>query len=312
MIAERGGDLTPEQAQAAIAAWLGRDVGPVSLRRLTGGCVYTVLEATFCAPESPVVFKVAALPGDDGLVAEHFTLSYLHRHGLLRVPRPLACDVSGAQLPVSYLAMERLPGVNMGQAAGALSAGQREQLEREMGEAVARLHVHTGRGFGLLAEGASFASWADWFRGLLVEQFEENVGIGLLASAALAKVEQLIGKLPEILEEPPAPTLVHGDIWSANVMVDPNGGCLLSGFLDPAGVFADPEYELAYLELWRSVGPGFFRAYHAVHPRRPSYETRRQVYWLNTLLLHVWFFRQQQYVDGTERVLDGLSGAVGL
>jgi hypothetical protein len=68
---ERSG--VPE-APAALESWLGRAPDGLALRPLSGGHVYSVPEATFNGPESPVVFKVAGRVEEEGLRKEARTL----------------------------------------------------------------------------------------------------------------------------------------------------------------------------------------------------------------------------------------------
>lgn len=54
-------------------------------------------------------------------------------------------------------------------------------------------------------------------------------------------------------------------------------------------------------EKWKTNGhtvtPAFFEAYTSQPPLRPGYEFRRLFYWLNTHMIHVWLFGDQQYHD---------------
>jgi len=104
------------------------------------------------------------------------------------------------------------------------------------------------------------------------------------------------------------PTLVHGDIWATNVIVAPRPGgkVHLSGFVDPPGIFAHPEYELAYLEIWHTVGQPFFDVYCESHPLDEGYRLRRHFYWLNTLVQHVNAFKTDYYVHAATDLIDSL------
>ena len=58
--------------------------------------------------------------------------------------------------------------------------------------------------------------------------------------------------------EPNPPALVHGDVWSANVLAK---GHRITAFLDPALYHADPEIELSFIGLFNSFGAAFFERY---------------------------------------------------
>ncbi|MEX2535727.1 MAG: fructosamine kinase family protein [Trueperaceae bacterium] len=86
----------------------------------------------------------------------------------------------------------------------------------------------------------------------------------------------------------PKPGLVHGDVWSGNVLAR-NGR--ITAMLDPAIYFADPEVELAFIELFATFGEAFWERYGELRPIDPGYrEVRRDVYQLYPLLVHTALF----------------------
>jgi fructosamine-3-kinase len=107
------------------------------------------------------------------------------------------------------------------------------------------------------------------------------------------------------------PTLVHGDIWAGNVMVSQGeDGWHLTGIVDPGTQYADVEMELAYLEVFNTVGADFFQEYIAHRPLRPVYELRRLFYWLNTYMIHVWIFGDAHYHTMTARIAAAIAQQV--
>ncbi len=292
--------LTEAEAARILAAWLGETRRVRRLRRLTGGCVHTVLEAEFEGPESPVVLKVAHRVEEESIRAEHEVLRYFRAHTGFPVPEPHACDITGDLAPYSWLIMERLPGVHLGEAR--MLPEDEARIQRAMGEAVAGLHDHTrDAGFGhLVYDDEPHPSWPDYFTELLASNYRDACDTGLVAPDDLRLCERVVASTPAHLVRTAVPTLVHGDLWATNIMVAGEPGSMrLTGFLDPGGLFADPEYELAYLEIWHTIDERFFEAYTRRHPLAPGYEHRRLFYWLNTLLLHVWCFRAEHYARAT-------------
>lgn len=293
-------NLSPDEAALILRQWLGREVRCTRVRRLTGGCVHTVLEVAFEGPESPVVLKVAHVPGHEGISGEFEVLQHFRKHTKFPVPDPLFCDISGELLPYSYMVMERVPGEHLGDAGARLRRQDYTSIEREMGEAVAELHTHTRARFGGLRARSTYEDWSECFHEKLLGLYRENEEVGLLSPEAMARVRAVLDALPKLLEAPGQPTLTHGDIWATNIMIHDGR---LAGFLDPGGLFAHREYELAYLEIWRTVGQSFFEVYHQTHPYLDGYERRRMVYWLATLLIHVRSFKADHYVRATEELV---------
>jgi len=82
------------------------------------------------------------------------------------------------------------------------------------------------------------------------------------------------------------PSLVHGDLWSGNILETDDGIALV----DPAVYYADREVELAYLELFGGAPMGFMEAYAAAYPLADGYEVRRPILQIYPLMVHVNHF----------------------
>ena len=94
--------------------------------------------------------------------------------------------------------------------------------------------------------------------------------------------------MDDLIGDPNPPALVHGDVWRANVLAE---GDRITAFLDPALYHADPEIELAFISLFNSFGNVFLRRYAEIRGiDRAFFDTRRDLYNLYPLLVHVYYF----------------------
>jgi fructosamine-3-kinase len=265
----------------------------LDLTPLSGGCVARVYRAGL-KDGSSVVVKSSDCEGT--LDVEGFMLRYLAEHSALPVPRVIH------QAP-QLLIMEAIDGES------SFSGG----CERDAAELLAALHAVRGARVGferdtligsLHQPNPPTDSWIGFFaeHRLLYMARQAHVA-GRLPERALARIEQFSRRLPELIEEPGYPALIHGDVWSGNVLAR---GERIRAFLDPAIYFAHPEIELAFITLFSTFGPAFFERYQELLPIRPGFfETRRHVYNLYPLLVHVRLFGGG-YVAQVNATLDTL------
>lgn len=111
---------------------------------------------------------------------------------------------------------------------------------------------------------------------------------GRLPEEMFDRLELLAQKLGDYLAEPEHPSLIHGDIWGGNVIV--NEGQLV-GYIDPAIYYAHFEIELAFTQMFGTFGPEFFKGYESITPLDPAFfEVRLEIYNLYPTLVHVNLF----------------------
>lgn len=80
------------------------------------------------------------------------------------------------------------------------------------------------------------------------------------------------------------PSLLHGDLWSGNILFNMNDITLI----DPAIYFGDKEMELAFILLFDTFGDTFLKTYEEVHPLSDDfYDVKVPLYQIYPLLVHV-------------------------
>ena len=260
----------------AIAEALG--VAEVRLSELSGGCVGDVYLVETPGGER-LVAKVDEGAGGS-LDVEGYMLDYLRRHSELPVPAVRHSEPA-------LLVMEWLPGrIGRGDAeehAASLLADLHGISSEEYG-----LERDTRIG-GLHQSNTRSESWVRFFaEQRLLPMGRQALDAGRLDSGTMARVEELAGKLDRWIAEPDAPSLLHGDVWSGNVLSD---GRTITGFLDPAIYYGHPEVELAFVALFSTFGERFFSAYGERRPIGAGFmEERRLLYHVYPLLVHVRLF----------------------
>ena len=258
---------------------LGQPV--VRRTRLHGGCIAEV--ARLDLADGRAVVEKRARPGDaTDLSLEGWMLRYLAERSDLPVPEVL--EASPERLVMAYVA--HAPG------------GPSAEAEIDAAARLAALHGVTGERFGLERDtligplpqpNGQMASWVDFFRERrLMAMTRLADGSGRLPRGFAARLERLAGKLDRLLEEPLAPALLHGDVWSGNVLFAEGR---VAAFLDPAIYYGHPEIELAFTMLFGPFGDTFYAAYAERAGIAPGFfEDRAALYNLYPLLVHVHLF----------------------
>ncbi|MBN1917214.1 MAG: aminoglycoside phosphotransferase family protein [Verrucomicrobia bacterium] len=278
--------MTRAQASTLLGHWLGRETDCREVEPLHGGICSAVFRLQFETPPYVSVVKLQADNEDDPLPRECRKLEHLHQHTAVPCPRVYLQDTSRTIIPYSFLLMECLAGTNL--EAVHLSASSRRTVERELAETLLELHSHTAEVFHETGQSEGVRQWANVFLPTLDENRRDMDS--LLSDALLRKLDTVLPLAETAFRNQGAPTLIHNDVWAGNIIVDERAnGWHLSGLIDPVGLqYADVEKELAYLEVFNTVGDEFFRTYTAARPLRTGYEHRKLFYWLDTCMTHVW------------------------
>ncbi len=142
-------------------------------------------------------------------------------------------------------------------------------------------------------------SWIDFFIQNRLE-FQLNLAIEnrLVTNDFVERYHQFYKILPELLPVD-KPALLHGDMWSGNVMVGSDGKACL---IDPAVYFGHREIELAFTQMFGGFGHEFYKAYQEVYPLEPGFEERVDIYNIYPHMVHVNLFGTS-YLHGVENVL---------
>ncbi len=264
-----------------------------SLTALSGGCVADVRLATLASGRRVVVKA--------GTPSARLDLEGAMLRDLARtpcpVPRVLACERD-------LLIMEHV------EHDGRLGP----EGQRHAAEILAALHAHSSETYGypydtligsLHQPNPPSEDWSAFFADYRLRSMARLAHeVGHLPTRTLDRIDRLCaGPLRELIGPPAPPGLIHGDIWSGNVLAHAG---TVAALIDPAIYFADPEIELAFIRLFGTFGDAFFDRYHELQPIREGFfEIRSDLYNLYPLLVHTRLFAGS-YAHAVERTLDRL------
>ena len=219
--------------------------------------------------------------------AEEEGLSAMRETKSVSVPRVIA---RGTDETGTFLLMEQIE-------AGRACKTSSERLGREL----ALMHMADstqfvpGAKYGFISENyigeiaqinTPKEKWAEFFAECrLLPQIE--LASHYFSREDIKKFDKLLDKLDEYLPEPERPSLLHGDLWSGNYLIDTSGKPWL---IDPAAYVGHAEADLAMTELFGGFDEHFYGAYKEVAGIDKGYAERRDLYNLYNLLNHLNHF----------------------
>lgn len=168
--------------------------------------------------------------------------------------------------------------------------------DEALGVGLAQMHRGSAPAFGFEADtycgltrqdNTNTPSWTEFYARRRLAPLVARIDTAHGLSAADRRVyERLIDRLPALLPEPERPSLIHGDLWSGNVLGARRGPALV----DPACAFADREMELGMMTLFGGFSDRTFDAYDDTWPLPPGWRQRNGLFQLYHLLNHFLLF----------------------
>ncbi|MFE0463836.1 phosphotransferase family protein [Kitasatospora sp. NPDC058965] len=184
---------------------------------------------------------------------EHAAAPYLAPIAAL-TPRTLAADFTHHLLGRDYLFQTELPGLPAPEGLARYPREQWRSFFAQLGTIARALHQVSGPHFGPVA-GPGAASWSEAVRTGFEQVAADLADVGLdpkdvLAAAALADRERAV------LDRVTEPRLLHGDLWTINLMVSPDAPePTITGVLDcDRASFGDPEADWVVFMATRRPG----------------------------------------------------------
>ncbi len=171
------------------------------------------------------------------------------------------------------------------------------------GEQLANLHKFHQKQFGFYEDNyigltpqinTASDSWSEfYFNHRLLYQYklaEKNGYINDEFRKAFQIIEKRIDRILEGSEE--EPSLLHGDLWGGNYLIDLDGQAVL---IDPAVHYGHRESDIAMTKLFGGFPTLFYKAYQCSYPLKDGFEYREKIYQLYHILNHMNMFGKSYY-----------------
>ena len=264
--------------QQAAEAALGQRI--VSKHPLSGGDFASAYKTELTDGQS-VFVKTHKNPPAHFFSTEATGLQWLRESNSVKVPQVLACSDDPPFLVLEW--------ITVGQK---LNKGQRDTDEK-LGVALAALHQTEREFYGrpdrrttgsLGLPNEPQVQWSGFYASQrllpLAEIAAQRKSLAASDCKALRKVAETLSMVA-VPEE--SPSLLHGDLWAGNRLVDSDGN---SWLIDPAAHTGNREFDLAMMRLFGGYSQSCFDAYHEAYPLQSGYRQRVALHQLAPLTVH--------------------------
>jgi fructosamine-3-kinase len=184
---------------------------------------------------------------------------------------------------------------------------------KNLGRDLAKLHQFRGEKFGLSANNyigstvqintPSDCWWEFYLHNRLLFQLKLAETNNLATKEMAQGIARLERIFPELLKTDESPSLLHGDLWSGNFLIDDKGDAWL---IDPAVYYGNREAEFGMITLFGGFNQDFFSGYEEVFPLEKDWKKRSSVYRLYHLLNHLNLFGSSYYLQVMEALNSSL------
>ena len=273
--------ISEEKIKARIEEKLGSKIK--NFASLSGGCISDAYKISM-SNGSNYFLKYNSSASNDMFIKEANGLKVLLKANAIRIPEVLSFNED-------YILLEFIP-----------TGSRKKNFFEEFGRRFAEMHKYTSNEFGFYEDNyigsnpqknipneKEKSSWVNfYFNKRILFQLQLAEKLGNSTDALRKGISKLENKIEEIIgDTKEKPSLLHGDLWGGNYMVDENGNAVL---IDPAVYYGHREADLGMTKLFGGFSTEFYRAYVETFPLEDGYDYRENIYKLYHVLNHLNLF----------------------
>lgn len=273
--------ISEEKIKKRIEEKLGSKIK--SFSSLSGGCISDAFKIS-TANGTSFFLKYNPSASNNMFLKEANGLRELDKSNAIKIPEVLSVDED-------YILLEFIA-----------SGNRKKNFFEDFGKSFAEMHKFKSDSFGFyennyigsnpqinIPDEKEKSDWTAFYlnkRILFQLQLAEKLGnstdeLRKGISKLENKIEDIIGHNSE------KPSLLHGDLWAGNYMIDQNGNAVL---IDPAAYYGHREADLGMTKLFGGFNSEFYKAYNESFPLEDGFDYRENIYKLYHVLNHLNLF----------------------
>jgi len=294
--------LTKDQIREMCQRGFGTDINIESMHELGGGTFNTTYLITF-ADQSKVILRVAPpqtvnTPWNETFLMrrEHAMQPYFAPVATL-MPKTLLVDFTHQLIERDYMFQTFIEGERWDDVMDELTPAENNILWEQFGRILKSIHDVHGETFGLLRPGFEFPLWSQ----VIMDRMERTLQLAKdnqIDIPYLASILDLVQTNLKQLDEIQIPCLLHGDLWSFNILISRVNNPSIVGILDAdRSWWGDPMADWTMFILAHAdseEGHSHFWTAYGQPEKTPSAQFRASVYdAMNVGGAFVWAVRNQ-------------------
>ena len=228
--------LTTDQITALCQRGFGANIRIESFNELGGGTFNTAYLITF-ADQMKVILRVAPPHTEDTywdeaflMRREHIMQPYFAPVAAL-MPKTLLVDFTHQLINCDYMFQTYIKGERWEDVMGEMTSEENNLLWEQFGTILKQIHHVHGEAFGIACPEFEFPLWSQAILNHL-ERTLQSAKSHQLEIPHLTSIRDLIRANPKQLDEIQIPSLLHGDLWSFNILITRENGPSIVGILD--------------------------------------------------------------------------------
>lgn len=224
-----------------------------------------------------VFVKTHANPPPNFFTTEATGLTWLRSTHSVAIPEVLFVSDDPPCLALQWI--DEGPRVSLGE----------QQFGRDLAELHRQAFPHFGRADSattgsLAVPNLPVDDWVSFYRDQrLLPLLKLSQTRNALPDSVCKNLIRLCDQLERLAPLDTSPSLVHGDLWAGNRLVDRNGK---SWLIDPAAHGNHREFDLAMMRLFGGYEESCFAAYQEVYPLSDGWQDRVALFQLAPLIVH--------------------------
>lgn len=203
------------------------------------GTYNTTYRLEYDRREQPLILRVGPTPsasaeddrlGEGGMRNAYAAAPYFAALDDL-APRTIGADFTRQIVDRDFVIQHTVPGIPATERLSAWTTAQRRSFYRQLGQVTRTVHSVQGRSFGLVC-GPAFATWSDAVEAQIAGLRDAYAEQGL-DPEELQRIVDAVSAHRSVLDEVRTPSLVHGDLWTLNLLVSAEADDpVITGVLD--------------------------------------------------------------------------------